>query len=140
PQTDPRRNNRAQAFLRVVARVKPGITAAQVTDDLSAIGRRLRVEQPAAHGADTAIRLASLHDEMAGGSGPMLRMLFGAVVLVLLVACANTASLFLVRGTVLQREFAVRAALGASRARLIVEVLGESALLGLAGGAVGLLV
>jgi predicted permease len=140
PATDARRGNRAQGFLRVVARLKPGITLAQADDDLAGIGRRLRDEYPDAHGADTAIRLVSLHEEMTGRSAPMLRMLLGAVVLVLLVACANIASLFLVRGTAHRQELAVRAALGASRGRIAGLVFAEAAILGLIGGALGLLI
>ena len=140
PATDARRGNRAQGFLRVVARLKPGVTAAQVDDDLSAIGRRLHDQYPDSHGADTAIRIASLHEELTGQSGPMLLMLLGAVVLVLLVACANLASLFLVRGTTYRQELAVRTALGASRGRMIALVLGEAAIFGVMGGALGLIV
>ena len=140
PAADARRNNRAQAFLRVIGRLGPGVTMAQAEDDLTAAARRLRDEYPDSHGADTAIRLVSLHEEITGRSAPMLRMLFGAVVLVLLVACANIASLFLVRCTAHRRELAVRAALGASRARIVALVLGETALLGVAGAVLGLAV
>jgi putative ABC transport system permease protein len=140
PTADPRRGNRAQGFLRVIARLKPGITATQASDDLAAIGRRMRAEYPDSHGADTAIRLVSLHEEMTGRSAPMLRMLLGAVVLVLLVACANIASLFLVRATGHRQELAVRAALGASRGRIVAHVLGESVILGVIGGALSLVV
>ena len=87
-----------------------------------------------------AIRVARLHDEISGRSAPMLWMLLGAVVVVLLVACANLANLFLVRGTARQRELAVRTALGASRSRIVGHVLGEAAVLGVLGGAAGLLV
>ena len=140
PATDARRGNRAQGFLRVVARLKPGVTAAQVDDDLSAIGRRLHNQYPDSHGADTAIRIASLHEDLTGQSGPMLLMLLAAVVLVLLVACANLASLFIVRGTTYRQELAVRTALGASRGRMITLVLGEAAIFGVMGGALGLIV
>jgi putative ABC transport system permease protein len=140
PAADVRRANRAQGFLRVIARLKPDASLTQAADDLSAIGRRLRDSYPQSHGADTAIRVASLHDEVSGRSEPMLWMLLGAVVLVLFVACANIASLFLVRGTTYQRELAVRAALGASRGRIVGQLLGEAAILSVAGGALGLLV
>jgi predicted permease len=138
PATDVRRTNRAQRFLRVTARLRPGVTVAQAADDLAAIGTRLRDQFPESHGADTAIRVKALHDEVSGRSAPMLRMLFGAVVLLLLVACANIANLFLVRGTARRRELAVRAALGASRGRIISQVLGEAAILGVVGGMTGL--
>ena len=140
PATDPRRSNRAQAFLRVIARVKPGVTAAQAADDLQAIGRRLHDEYPDQHGSDTSIRVTALHDEVSGRSASMLRMLLAAVVLVLLVACANIASLFLVRGAARRRELAVRAALGASRGRLVRPFLVEAAVIGATAGALGLLV
>ena len=140
PATDPRRSNRANGFLRVIARVRPAVTMAQAQDDLATIGRRLRDDHPDAHAADTGIRFVSLHDDITGRSAPMLRMLLGAVVLVLLVACANIASLLLVRGTALRQELAVRAALGASRSRIVGHVLGEAAVLGVTGGALGLLV
>ena len=140
PATDARRGKRAQGFLRVIARLKPGITAAQARDDLAAIGRRLRDEYPDSHGADTAIRVISLHEEITGRTAPMLRMLLGAVALVLLVTCANIANLFLVRGHVRRQELAIRAALGASRGRIIGHVLAEAGILGLVGGMLGLLV
>jgi len=140
PATDVRRTNRAQGFLRVIARLKPGVSLDQAADDLSAVGRRLRANYPESHGADTAIRVVSLHDEVSGRSAPMLWMLLGAVVLVLLVACANVASLFLVRSTTYQRELAVRAALGASRGRIVGQLLGEAAILGVAGGTLGLMI
>jgi predicted permease len=127
PSSDVRRGNRAQGFLRVIARIKPGVTAAQATDDLAVIGRQLRDRYPDSHGTDTAIRVVSMHDEVSGRSAPMLRLLLGAVVVVLLVACANIANLFLVRSGEYRRELAVRAALGASRSRLAALLLGEAA-------------
>lgn len=140
PSTDVRRNNRSQAFLRVIGRLRTGATTAQAEDELTAIGRRLRDEYPDSHGTDTAIRVVSLHEEMTGRSAPMLRMLLGAVVLVLLVACANIASLFLVRSTTHRQELAVRAAMGASRGRIVGLVIGEALVLGVFGGALGLIV
>jgi predicted permease len=139
PSTDARRSNRAQAFLRVIARMKPGVTGTQAAGDLTAIGRRLRAEYPDSHAADTSIRVASLHQEVSGRSAPTLWMLLGAVVLVLLVACANLANLFLVRGTARQRELAVRTALGATRLRIVTHMLAESLVLGAIGGGCGLL-
>ena len=140
PANDVRRGNPAQGFLRVIARLKPGVTTTQAHDDLAAIGRRLRDKYPDAHATDTGIRLSPLHEEITGRSAPMLRMLLAAVVLVLLVACANLASLFLVRGTAHRQELALRTALGASRATIVGHILGETAVLGVIGGALGLLV
>jgi predicted permease len=140
PAADARRGNRAQGFLRVIGRLKPDITLAQAADDLTAITRRLRDEYPDSHATDTGIRLVPLQEEMTGRSAPMLRMLLGAVVLVLLVACANIASLFLVRCTIHRRELAVRAALGASRGRIVGLVLGETVTLGLIGAGLGIIV
>jgi putative ABC transport system permease protein len=138
PATDVRRNHRAQGFLRVVGRLKPDVTAAQAADDLTAIDRRLRDEYPDSHGSDTSVRVASVHDEVSSRSAPMLWMLFAAVIVVMLVACANIANLFLVRGAVRQRELAVRAALGASRFRIVTQLVAEAALLAIIGGAAGL--
>lgn len=138
PAADTRRGNRNAGFLRVIARLQPGVTMAQAADDLLAIDRRLRDEYPDAHATDTGIRLVSLHEEITGRSTPMLRMLLTAVILVLLVACANLASLFLVRGTAHRRELALRTALGASRFDVAVHVIGEAAMLGVMGGAAGL--
>jgi predicted permease len=140
PAMDPRRANRAQGFLRAVARVKPGATMRQVADDLEAIDRRMREVYPDSHGSDLGFRLVPLHEEVSGRAAPMLRVLLVAVLLVLVVACANVANLFLVRGLARRRELAVRAALGASRTRLIAHLLAEAAVLGAVAGAVGLLV
>jgi predicted permease len=140
PASDVRRGNRAQGFLRVIARLKPGVTTVQAHEDLTAIARRMRDEYPDVHGADSGIRLAPLHEELTGRSAPMLRLLLAAVVLVLLVACANIASLFLVRGSANRQELAIRTALGASRARIVWHSISEAAVLGIIGGALGLLV
>ncbi len=140
PATDMRRGNRAQGFLRVIARVKPGLTIAQAEEDLAAIERRIREEYPDSHGANTGIRLVPVHEELTGRSAPMLRLLLVAVVVVLLVACANIASLFLVRGSAHRQELAVRTALGASRARIVRLIISEAVVLGAIGGALGLVV
>ncbi len=137
--TDPRRANRAQGFLRVVLRLNNGATLAQARDELGAILERLRRQYPDAHGADTGVRVTALHEEVTGRSAPMLRILLAAVTLMLLVACANIANLFLVRGSARRRELALRTALGASRARIMGQLLAEASILGLIGGALGLL-
>ena len=139
-ETDPRRGRREAAFLRAVGRMKEGMTLAQVVGDLDATVQRMRAEYPDAHGADTAVRAVLLQEDVSGRAAPMLKMLLGAVALLLLIACADLANLFLVRGTARRREIAVRAALGASRSRIVSQLLIEAAALGLAGGALGLLV
>jgi putative ABC transport system permease protein len=140
PAADPRAGRRSQGFLRVIARLKPGAGMAGARSDLAAIGRRLRDQYPDSHGTDTAIRLVPLHEEVTGQVAPMLRLLLAAVVVVLLVACANIANLFLVRSAGHGRELALRAALGASRARLARHLVADAGLLSAAGGALGLLV
>jgi putative ABC transport system permease protein len=138
--SDPRRANRAQAFLRVIGRVKAGVAPAQVTGDLDSVLRRMRAAYPDAHGADTGVLVKSLHEEIGGRAAPMLRMLLAAVALLLLVACANIANLCLVRGSARRRELGLRAMLGATRRRIVTQLLTEAAILAIIGGALGLLV
>jgi putative ABC transport system permease protein len=138
--TDPRRANRAQAFLRVIGRVRSGVTLSQVTDDLNAVSRHMKRAYPDTHGSDTGVFVRPLHDEITGRAAPTLKMLLAAVVVTLLVACANLANLYLLHGAARRRELALRAALGASRARIARQLITESAVLGLAGGALGLAV
>jgi putative ABC transport system permease protein len=138
--SDPRRDNRAQGFLRVIGRVEAGVEQSQVTEDLDSVLGRMRAAYPDAHGADTGVLVRSLHEEITGSAAPMLRMLLAAVALLLLVACANIANLFLVRGSARRRELALRAALGASRGRIVTQLLTEAVILAIAGGALGLLV
>lgn len=140
PSTDPRRGNRAQGFLRVIGRVKPGVTAHQVADDLDRVLRGMRASHPDAHGSDTGVTVKSVHEEVSGRAAPMLRMLLAAVALLLLVACANIANLFLVRGAGRRLELALRIALGATRGRIVVQPVMEAAVLAVVGGALGLLV
>jgi putative ABC transport system permease protein len=137
---DPRRANRSLGFLRVIARTKRGVTLDQARDDLDRVSRSLRTSYPDAHGSDTGVLVRSLHEEVSGRVAPMLRMLLAAVAVVLLVACANLANLFLVRSTARRRELAVRAALGATRRRIVTELILEALLLAAIGGALGVLV
>jgi putative ABC transport system permease protein len=137
---DPRRANRSQGFLRVIARTKRGVTLDQVRDDLDRVSRSLRASYPDAHGADTGVLVRPLHEEVSGRAAPMLRMLLAAVGVVLLVACANLANLFLVRSTARRRELALRMALGATRRRIVAELVLEAVLLAVIGGALGVLV
>jgi predicted permease len=136
--SDPRRANRANAFLRVIGRARSGITLEQVTDELNRVSRRMRAAYPDAHGSDAGILVKPLHDEISGRAAPMLTMLVVAVTLTLLVACANIGHLYVVRGAARRHELAVRVALGATRRRIMRQLAAESVLLGAAGGVLGL--
>jgi len=123
----------------VFARRRPGVSQAQLQQKMDAIAGELRTEH-AVHGeAGLRIRAVSLHDDVVKRVKPALLALFAAVGLVLLVACANLANLLLARAAVRERDLAVRSALGASPSRLIRQALAESLLLGLLGGAAGIL-
>jgi len=129
---------RSGHYLNVVARLKPGVSMTQAREDIAAITRRIARENP-----NFAARLGSvvipLREELTGTVSAPLRMVQGAVALVLLIACANLASLQLSRGNARRKEIAVRAALGSGRVRIIRQLVTESMLLSLAGGLAGLL-
>jgi putative ABC transport system permease protein len=137
--SDPRRTARDMGFLRVIGRLRPGVTVAQATQDLDAIVARLRGEYPTTNATHAGVTVREWHGVLVGRVKPILMLLQAAVVLVLLVACANLANLFLVSAIRREREFAVRSAVGASRARLVGEVLLESGALATAGCLGGLL-
>jgi putative ABC transport system permease protein len=127
------------AVPNAIARLKPGVTREQTHAELEAISRRLESGKTASELLFNRVRLVSLHEKLSGDSRPLLLILFGAVSLILLIACANVANLQLSRAAVRQKEFAVRAALGARPWRLMRQMLVESWLLSLGGGALGLL-
>jgi predicted permease len=133
--------SRANHFLRVIGRLARNATLADARAEMAVVSARLRSAFPGVYPADAGFEMTALPllDQMVGRVRPMLWMLFGAVVLVLLMACANVGNLMLARATARERELAVRAALGAGRSRLVRQMLVESVFLALIGGALGLL-
>jgi predicted permease len=124
--------------MNAIGRLKPGVSLTQARGDMDAIARNLAAAYPDAdHGR--GIALIPLKTDIVGDLRGVLLVLMGAVGFVLLIACANVANLLLARSTGRAREFAIRSALGASPARVIRQLLTESVLLGIAGGAIGLL-
>jgi putative ABC transport system permease protein len=136
---DPRRTERGSNFLRLVARLKPGVTPAQAEADLGAISNRLRDLYPDDNGNITSPRVLKLQDEVVGGYREGLWLILAAVIVVLLIACANLASFQLARAASRHKEMAIRTALGAKRQILIRQILTESMLLAILGGGLGVL-
>lgn len=127
---------RGAAYLYVIARLKPGVDIPQAQSDVSLVQQRLNHQYPENRPRGVDIRTEA--DQISGDMRPVLMILLGAVGFVLLIACANVASLFLARANVRQKEFTVRLALGAGRPAIIRQLLVESILLALFGGALGL--
>jgi predicted permease len=136
--TESRMQNREARFLRVVARLKAGLSVGEAQAELALIGRRLAAQYPKSN-AGRGIVAHALRQEMVGDVGSTLWLLLGAVTLVLPIACVNVASLLLARAVSRERELAMRVALGAGRGRLIRQCLTESTVLGVCGGALGVL-
>jgi predicted permease len=126
-----------QRFLRVFGRLRRGATLAEARAEMTVIGERLAAEWPRSN-ADVRVNVEELQEPVVSRARPALLVLAGAVVLVLLIACANVASLLLAQGVAREREAAIRAALGASRARIVRQRLAESVAAALAGGLLGL--
>jgi putative ABC transport system permease protein len=128
--------NRGGSSLRVFGRLSPGVTVDQARAEMAAITARLETEFP---GTNRDLTVRSLIDVVVGDVRPALLVLLGAVGFVLLVTCANVAHMLLARAATRRKEIALRAALGASRTRILRQLLTESLILALTGGAAGLL-
>jgi putative ABC transport system permease protein len=130
--------SRNNVSLRVVAKLKPGVTFQQAQAELDQLSADLRKRFPIKQTSNMNLRLEPMDDDLVADVRPQLMALMGAVVFVLLIACANVANLLLVRASSRERELAVRAAIGGSRWRLVRQLVAESLVLAILGGVVGL--
>ena len=129
---------RGAHFLRLIGRLKPGVTIEQAQSDVNIIGSRLEQQYPDTN-THKGIFVEPALNALVGDIRPALLILLGAVACVLLIACANVANLLLAKAMSRHKEMAIRSALGASRLRVIRQLLTESVILSLVGGAIGLL-
>lgn len=135
---EPITTQRGAHFLRLIARLKPGVTLEQAQAELNTIGSRLEQQYPDTN-THKGIRAVPALVALVGDIRPALLIILGAVAFVLLIACANVANLLLARAMTRHKEMAIRSAMGASRFRVVRQLLTESVMLSLAGGALGLL-
>ena len=129
---------RNQGALRVIARLKDGVTLEAASTDAEAIATTMRDRYPVKKNADVHWRVVAMHTDLVNEVRTSILALFGAVVFVLLIACANVANLLAVRAAARHRELVIRAAIGGTRGRLVRQLLTETLLLAAAGAALGL--
>ena len=123
----------------VIAKLKPGVSIERARSELAGIQARIAAQNPSVRYDAQSLRVTPLQEKLAAGARPALLVLLAAVSFVLLIACANIANLLLARGAARQKEIAIRTAIGAGRARVIRQFLGENLALALLGGGLGLL-
>ena len=135
---DPAQATRGGHYITVVARLKEGVSLQQAESEMKGIATQLAQQYPNTN-KDESADTVPIHELIVGPIRPMLLTLLAAVGVVVLIACANVANLLLVRASVRERELAIRAAMGAGRRRLVLQMIAESLVLALAGGAAGVL-